>query len=84
MSVITNKNRSANMADSIIHNINALPESIKFEVVDFMEFLKVKYEVSLQSKEDSKWFSDSLASAMRGMENEEELYSFDDLKVTFK
>ena len=48
-------------------------ESKKSEVLDFVEYLRTKTD-------DKKWSAFTLASAMRGMEDEDSLYTLDDLK----
>lgn len=67
------------VADRIIEKITSLPEEKQTEVLDFIDFLKKKID------EDEKrgWSKFSLESAMRGMENEESLYTLNDLKETF-
>ena len=67
--------------EEIIQRVNTLPESVKSEVLDFIEFLELKVS---RTQEDIKWSTFSLSSALRGMENEESLYSLDDLKEYFK
>ena len=67
------------LADKIIENVKRLPESKQVEVLDFIEYLRLKTE----RQENIKWSILSLTSAMRGMENEESYYSLDDLKESF-
>ena len=67
------------LADRIIKNVKKLPESKQIEVLDFIEYLRLKTE----RQGNIKWSILSLASAMRGMENEESYYSLDDLKESF-
>ena len=64
------------LEDKIIQQIHDLPENKKVEVLDFVEYLKTKTE-------EKDWSDLSLSSAMRGMENEDTLYSLDDLKESF-
>jgi hypothetical protein len=47
-------------------------------MLDYLEFLLTKAE-----REDKEWSRLSLASAMRGMEDEPELYTLADLKVKY-
>ena len=62
-------------AEQIIHEIAGLRPEKQSEVLEFVEFLKEK-----EKKEEAKEFqSASLSSAMRGMEDEDELYSESDL-----
>ena len=67
------------LADKIINNVRALPESKQIEVLDFIEYLKVKTD----RQENTGWADFSLSSAMCGMENEESPYSLNDLKESF-
>jgi hypothetical protein len=67
------------LADKIINNVRALPESKQLEVLDFIEYLRVKTD----RQENPEWSDFSLSSAMRGMENEESPYSLNDLKESF-
>jgi hypothetical protein len=48
------------------------------ELFDYLEFLLAKAEC-----EDKEWSRLSLASAMRGMEAEPEIYTLADLKVKY-
>ena len=63
------------LAEKIIHKMRLLPEEKQAEVLDFVDFLERKQA----EEEDRSWAAFSLASALRGMEDEEELYSQDDL-----
>jgi hypothetical protein len=67
------------LADKIINNVRTLPESKQIEVLDFIEYLRVKTE----RQENTGWSDFSLSSAMRGMENEESPYSLNDLRKSF-
>jgi hypothetical protein len=67
------------LADKIINNVRTLPESKQIEVLDFIEYLRVKTE----RQENTGWSDFSLSSAVRGMENEESPYSLKDLKESF-
>jgi hypothetical protein len=67
------------LADKINNNVRALPESKQIEVLDFIEYLRVKTD----RQENTGWSDFSLSSAMRGMENEESPYSLNDLKESF-
>lgn len=57
-----------------------LPYSFQEEVFDFVQYLLLKAE----QQEKQEWASLSLASAMRDMEDEPELYSLDDLRIVFQ
>ena len=63
------------LSEKISHEVQALPEAIQREVLDFVEFLKTRRAHA----EDQAWSEFSLAQAMRGMEGEPDLYSTADL-----
>ena len=65
------------LAERLINNLKSLSESKQAEVLDFMEYLKLKTEL----EEQKKWNNCSLSSAMRGMEDEEALYLLDEEKI---
>jgi len=56
-----------------------LPLSFQEELLDFVEYLLMKAE----QQEKQEWTSLSLSSAMRGMEDEPNLYNTSDIKVAF-
>jgi|YNPMSStandDraft_1061717.scaffolds.fasta_scaffold05685_4 hypothetical protein len=64
----------------ISDSIRKLPPALQEELLDFVNFLLTKAE----RQEARQWSMLSLASAMRGMESEESLYTLDDLKVVFR
>jgi hypothetical protein len=68
-----------NLSEKILITIALLPESKQVEVLDFVEYLKLKTE----KEENSHWNSFSITSAIRGMENEDSNYSIADLKETY-
>jgi len=68
-----------NLSEKILTTVASLPESKQLEVLDFVEYLKLKTE----KEESSNWNSFSITSAMRGMENEDYNYSVTDLKETY-
>jgi hypothetical protein len=68
-----------NLSEKILTTIASLPESKQVEVLDFVEYLKLKTE----KEESGNWNSFSIASAMMGMENEDAIYSVTDLKETY-
>lgn len=59
--------------------IEKLPLSYQEEVVDFLAYLLAKAE----RQEELEWSRFSLASAMRGMEDEPSEYTIADLKVSY-
>jgi hypothetical protein len=67
------------LADKIIKNVKTLPESKQIEILDFIEYLRVKTE----RQANIEWTDFSLSSAMRGMEDEQAPYSLNDLKESF-
>jgi len=62
-----------NIEEKIITQVHELPDTKKAEVLEFVNYLRMK-----NSNKD--WADFSLTSAMRGMEGEYSLYSFDDIK----
>lgn len=62
-------------AEQIIHEIATLRPEKQSEVLEFVEFLKEKE----RKKEEEALMGASLASAMRGMEDEDSLYSESDI-----
>ncbi|MDP3331522.1 MAG: DUF2281 domain-containing protein [Methylococcaceae bacterium] len=68
-----------NLSEKILATVASLPEAKQAEVLDFVEYLKLKTE----KEENNDWNSLSISSAMRGMENEESNYSVTDLKETY-
>jgi Protein of unknown function (DUF2281) len=73
------------LAEKIAAHIENLPETYKAEVLDFVEFLESKSKQLRDGDEDDRalWSHYSLSQAMRGMEDEEVLYSLDDLVEVF-
>ena len=67
------------LEETIMKDLQSLPPSEQAEVLNFVEYLKIK----AFKKEGGNWASLSLSSAMRGMEDEETPYSLDDLKESF-
>jgi hypothetical protein len=68
-----------NLSEKILKSVASLPISKQLEVLDFVEYIKIKTE----KEESSNWSSFSITPAMRGMENEESNYSVTDLKETY-
>ena len=62
-------------AEQIIHEIATLRPEKQSEVLEFVEFLKEKE----RRNEEDALRGASLASAMRGMEDEDSLYSESDI-----
>ena len=61
----------------------SLPEDAQREVLDFVEFIETRKNGRAERQDDAAWSMLSLASAMRGMEDEESPYSLSDLKESF-
>lgn len=61
--------------ERIVHHLQSLSETRRLEVLDFVEFIK-----SRSREENAVWSELSLTSAMRGMEEEESLYTLEDIK----
>jgi hypothetical protein len=68
-----------NLSEKILATVASLPEAKQAEVLDFVEYLKLKTE----KEENNDWNSLSISSAIRGMGNEESNYSLTDLKETY-
>lgn len=71
-------------AQAIAQHIEALPEAAQREVLDFVEFLEAKTRPGVARESDEKLSSFSLASAMRGMEDEPTPYTVADVKESFR
>ncbi len=68
------------ITEKIQERLQKLPASFQAEVLDFVEYLLAK----MSSRQGEAWSELSLASAMRGMEDEAApLYTTADLKVVF-
>lgn len=68
------------LSEKIAQQVHLLPESAQREVLDFVELLQGR---SRRHEEDDEWSHFSLSQAMRGMEQEPDLYSVDDLREVF-
>lgn len=68
------------LTEEIVHHIQSLPDSLKAEVLDFVEYLEIK---SKKSEEEIDWSALSLSFAMRSMEKELTPYTIGDLKERF-
>lgn len=73
------------ITESIQHHVQMLPDTLQQEVLDFVKFLLFKHEQeATPAQDDLEWSNFSLASAMRGMEDEDTpVYTADDLKEVF-
>ena len=68
------------LTEEIIQHVQTLPEPLKAEVLDFVEYLELKTK---KVEEEMDWSALSLSSAMRGVEKEATPYSVSDLKERF-
>lgn len=67
-------------AEQIIHEIASLRPEKQTEVLEFVEFLKEKEKRNEEKRNEENALSQaSLAAAMRGMEEEESLYTESDV-----
>jgi hypothetical protein len=71
-------------AQAIVQKLEFLPEDAQKEVLDFVEFIESRKAGNEEMPDDKAWSMFSLASAMRGMEDEEAIYSPDDIKESFR
>lgn len=69
------------LTEEILQHVQTLPESLKVEVLDFVEYLELKIK---KSEEEMDWSTLSLSSTMRGLEEDPTSYEIDDLKERFK
>ena len=67
------------LQEKIEWSLQQLPEDAQQELLGFLEYLLSK---TAQAERQS-WEALSLAAALRDMEDEEALYTLDDLKIVF-
>jgi hypothetical protein len=67
------------IVQEIVQQLMALPEDAQQEVLDFVEFIRIRNARHRERQEELAWSTMSLASAMKGMEDEESPYTLDDL-----
>jgi len=65
--------------EKILEGISELPEIKQLEVLDFVEYLKIKSE----KEENMAWTELSISAAMKDLVDEPSPYSIKDLKETF-
>jgi len=71
-------------AQAIMQHLKLLPDQAQREVLDFVEFIESRpRESGSERPDDEAWSGFSLATAMRGMEDEETPYTLADLKESF-
>ena len=70
--------------ETIVQRLKSLPASAQREVLDFVEFLQSRRQEHTARKDEVAWSAFSLASAIRGMEDEETPYTLADVKEAFR
>lgn len=70
------------LAQKILTQVESLPEPYQAEVLDFVEFLehKAKKHPAATDEERVEWSQFALAQAFRGMEDDEDVYSIEDVR----
>jgi hypothetical protein len=71
------------LAETIFDEVQEMPGHQQAQVLDFLEYLKSKDAKENKESEQREWSDFSLAQAVRGMEDEPELYSLEDIRGTF-
>lgn len=70
--------------EAIVKRLKSLPAAARREVLDFAEFLAARMDFQAPREEEAQWTDLSLESAMRGMDDEPEIYARADLKESFR
>jgi len=70
------------VTEKIVEHLRDLPASAQEKVLHFVELLEARINGNGKASELAEWSDMSLAYAMRGMEEEEEPYSLDDIRET--
>lgn len=70
------------LAQKIFARVESLPEPYQAEVLDFAEFLehKAKSHPAAVDEERAEWSRFALTQAFRGMEDDADLYSLEDVR----
>jgi hypothetical protein len=71
-------------AEAIVQRLMSLSEEAQREVLDFVAFIEARKTAATDQQEAAAWSDLSLSAAMRGMEDEESPYTFQDLKESFQ
>ena len=71
-------------AQAVVQRVMSLPGDAQREVLDFVEFIEARKSGQTEREDDATWSSQSLAFALRGMEDEESPYNLSDLKESFR
>jgi len=69
---------------AIVQRFMSLPEDAQREVLDFIAFIETRKIEQNAAQDDAAWSTLSLASAMRGMEDEDSGYTLSDIKESFR
>jgi len=72
--------KNMTLDEKINQQVQGLPQSLQEELLDFVQFLRMKAE----QREKQEWFDFSLSSALKDIDNEPALYSLTDIKVAFE
>jgi len=67
------------IAEMINEHVKRLSDEGQLEVLDYVEFLEQKYKTKSVVAENADWSDLSVSAAMRGMEDEPDLYTADDI-----
>ncbi len=71
------------LAKKIFSRIEELPEIYQAELLDFVALLETRSNRVHDDDERSSWSRFSLSQAMRSVDDEDDLYSLDDLVESF-
>lgn len=71
------------LPDKIFEHLQELPEAFQAEVLDFVEFLELKAKRLGDDSERDEWSKFSLAQAARDMNEEDEIYTVEDLREVY-
>lgn len=69
------------VTEEIMERVRVLPENVQAEVLDFVQYLE---SMAAEKEEREAWSAFSLTHAMRGLESESSLYSYEDVKDSFR
>lgn len=72
------------LLERITERLKRLPEPAQSEVLDFVEFLEANQERAADARADERWSRFCLAQALRDAEEEQEIYSLNDLRERFR
>jgi len=71
------------IVEEIIEHLKSMPEGAQAEVLDFVEYLKIKKPRERTKRADYERSQFSLKSALKGIEEEPSPYRSEDLKETY-